>query len=148
MKHLAAAILLACGLAALPARAQMERDQSALTAVQNLEAYAVYKMGQYDLARQRWEALAAKGSTTAMINLANIHAQGQGVPRDPATALSWTRKAAELGDARAQYELGLAYRTGAGVAPDPAQAEAWLSRAADQRNAEARAALGVGSGFK
>ncbi|WP_162937483.1 tetratricopeptide repeat protein [Indioceanicola profundi] len=132
---------------ALPAVAAAQgfdtRDAASIQAVENLEAYAVYKMGQYDLARERWEALAAKGNTTAMINLSNMHAQGQGVPRDPAAARNWTRKAAELGDARAQLELGLAYERGDGVERNLDEAALWLGRAAEKGNAEAQFSLGV-----
>lgn len=92
--------------AAYPAAAQQEgRDNAAIQAVEALEAYAVYKMGMYDAARQRWEALAAKGNATAMVNLAAMADQGQGGPRDEAAAEMWLRKAADLGDARAVEEL-------------------------------------------
>lgn len=92
--------------AAHPAAAQQEgRDNAAIQAVEALEAYAVYKMGMYELARQRWEALAAKHNATAMVNLAAMASQGQGGPRDEASAEMWLRKAADLGDARAIEEL-------------------------------------------
>lgn len=102
-------VLMLIGLltgAAPPAAAQQEgRDNAAVQAVEALEAYAVYKMGMYDLARQRWEALAAKGNATAMVNLAAMASQGQGGWRDEAAAETWLRKAADLGDARAIEEL-------------------------------------------
>lgn len=143
--RIAMAVTVALGLALpLPALADLEgRDRQSAEAVGNLEAYAVYKMGQYDLARERWEALAAKGNTTAMINLSNMHAQGQGVPRDLAAARAWTRQAAERGDPRAQLELGLAHETGSGVERDLDQAAAWLGKAADRGNTDAQFALGV-----
>lgn len=97
--------VLSCA-AARPAAAQQEgRDNAAIQAVEALEAYAVYKMGMYDAARQRWEALAAKGNATAMVNLAAMSAQGQGGPRDETAAEMWLRKAADLGDPRAVEEL-------------------------------------------
>lgn len=102
----AIALLTVLTCAAPPAAAQQEgRDNAAIQAVEALEAYAVYKMGMYDLARQRWEALAAKGNATAMVNLAAMSAQGQGGPRDEAAAEMWLKKAADLGDARAIEEL-------------------------------------------
>ena len=140
----AAVAILLSPVVAGPAHAQSEtRDRASSEAVEGLEAYAVYKMGQYDLARERWEALAAKGNTTAMINLANMLTQGQGVARDPVAARAWTRKAAEHGDARAALDLGLAYERGDGVARDLDQAAVWLGRAADKGNAEAQFSLGV-----
>lgn len=81
------------------------RDSAARQAVAGLEAYAVYKMGRYDEAAVIWEDLAGQGNTTAMINLANMHAQGQGRPRSPEEAARWLRQAADLGDQRAIDEL-------------------------------------------
>lgn len=122
MRFPARLVLMLFGLltaAANPAAAQQEgRDNAAIQAVEALEAYAVYKMGMYDAARQRWEALAAKGNATAMVNLAAMASQGQGAPRDEAAARAWLRKAAELGDARAIEELS---RMDAAVNPPAAQ---------------------------
>lgn len=81
-------------------------------AVKNLKAYAAYKSGQYDTARRMWEELAEKGNTTALVNLANLFQQGQGVTEDQKRAMGYVQKAAELGDARAQFELGIAHEKG------------------------------------
>lgn len=106
LRPLALTLLAVVTCVAYPVAAQQEgRDSAAIEAVEALEAYAVYKMGMYDLARQRWEALAAKNNPTAMVNLAAMASQGQGGPRDEASAESWLRKAAALGDARAADEL-------------------------------------------
>lgn len=135
----ASAILLAS-----PACAQSgERDRQSAEAVGNLEAYAVYKMGQYPEALARWTALAEAGNTTAMINLANMHQQGQGVPKDAGVALGWTRKAAERGDARAEYDMGMAHERGVVIARDAAEAERWFRRAAARDHADAQFALAV-----
>lgn len=112
-------------------------------AVTNLEAYAVYKMGQYDKAREIWEGLAAKGNTTAMINLANLFQQGQGVTEDQKKATAFVLQAAEAGDARAQYEIGIAYEKGHTVARDIEQAAAWLKKSAEQNYADGQFAYGV-----
>lgn len=112
-------------------------------AVANLEAYAAYKMGRFAEARERWEELAARGNTTAMINLANLYEQGQGVPVDAARAGAYTRDAAEAGDPRAQYQLAMAYERGAGVPHDLDAAAHWLERAARQGEVDAQFALGV-----
>src|SRR5207249_3160915 len=45
----------------------------------------------------------------AQFNLGMMLAQGQGMPRDDAAALTWFRKAAEGGDGGAQYLLGMRY---------------------------------------
>lgn len=52
------------------------------------------------------------------------------------------RKAAEQGDAKAQFELGRCYEKGLGVSTDYNAAADWYRRAADKTNAEAMAALG------
>lgn len=139
-----AAIVLALGAQATAASAQLaQRDRQSLEAIAALEAYAAQKSGDFATARARWEALAARGNTTAMINLANMLAQGQGGPADLVTALAWTRRAAEAGDARAQLDMGLACEAGSGVGRDLARAETWLERAAAQGLAEAQYALGA-----
>ena len=53
------------------------------------------------------------------------------------------RKAAEQGDAQAQFNLGLCYANGDGVQKDLTQAVFWLRKAADQGDAEAQFNLGV-----
>ncbi len=118
-------------------------DRVSIEAVKSLEAYAAYKLGDYETARQRWLPLAEGGNTSAMINLANLYEQGQGVARDPVAAAAWLTKAAELDDPRAQVSLGLAYETGQGVARAPRTAAAWFRRAAEQGDTTAQFNLGV-----
>ena len=59
------------------------------------------------------------------------------------TALLLYRKAAEKGNAMAQYELGLCYEGGIGVKKDNNEAKKWLRRAAEQGHAEAQYNLGI-----
>jgi hypothetical protein len=42
---------------------------------------------------------------------------GRGVPKDRSQAAAWYRRAAEQGDAKAQFNLGLMYRYGSGYSP-------------------------------
>jgi uncharacterized protein len=112
-------------------------------AVKNLEAYAAYKAGDYGTARRTWEELAERGNTTALINLANMFQQGQGITADQRQAFSYVVKAAELGDSRAQHELGLAYEKGALVERDIAKAGRWLRKSAEQGNPDGAFAYGV-----
>lgn len=93
-------------------------DASVADAVANLNAYAAYKSGDYAQARKLWRALAARGNTTAMNNLANMFDQGQGTARNSEVSVRWLRKAAEAGDRIAQLNLGLAYEDGRGVTRD------------------------------
>ena len=53
------------------------------------------------------------------------------------------RKAAEQGDAKAQYNLGVCYANGDGVQKDLTQAVFWYRKAAEQGHAEAQYNLGV-----
>jgi hypothetical protein len=52
------------------------------------------------------------------------------------------RKAAEEGDAHAQFDLGLRYESGRGVSKDVAEAIKWFRKAAEQGFDEAQYALG------
>jgi TPR repeat protein len=52
------------------------------------------------------------------------------------------RKAADQGDAEAQYNLGLCYGVGSGVPKDEVEAVKWYRKAAEQGNAEAQSDLG------
>jgi TPR repeat protein len=119
------------------------KDQASIEAVESLNAAAAYKTGDYETARHGWLALADKGNTSAMLNLANLYAQGQGVEPDPAEAIRWLEKAAALGDSRAEFELGMAYERGIGVDRDPRAAAEWFRRAADQGDKEAQFNLAV-----
>ena len=52
------------------------------------------------------------------------------------------RKAADQGDAEAQYDLGLCYELGSGVPKDEVEAVKWYRKAAEQGNADAQYLLG------
>jgi len=119
------------------------RDTNSVQAVQSLEAYAKYKMGQYEEARHIWLMLAEKNNTSAIINLANIYEQGQGVERDLVKSVEWLMKAAELNDTRGQYQLAMAYEKGLGVERNLDQAAYWLRKAAEQGDGTAQFNLGV-----
>jgi TPR repeat protein len=55
-----------------------------------------------------WYLKAAEQShCLAQFNLAVMFAAGQGVPRDEAKSRVWMQRAADLGDAGAQYHLGI-----------------------------------------
>lgn len=54
----------------------------------------------------------------AQTNLGVMYDNGRGVPKDEAQAVAWYRKAAEQGDANAQFYLGVMYGNGRGVPKD------------------------------
>jgi TPR repeat protein len=58
-------------------------------------------------------------------------------------AVKWYRKAAEQGDAVAQYKLARMYKNGEGVTLDYAEAVKWYIKAADQGNEFAQTNLGL-----
>ena len=55
------------------------------------------------------------------------------IPNDYIKAVHWLRKAADQGDANAQFELGAMYLKGLGVIENEVQAYAWLSLASIAR---------------
>jgi TPR repeat protein len=111
--------------------------------VDNIQAYAFFKAGNYVAAKELWESLAARGNTTAMINLANLFQQGIGVDEDDQQALKFITQAAEKGDARAQYELGIEYEKGILLTRDIQQAAKWLLASAKQDNMDGQFAYGI-----
>jgi TPR repeat protein len=66
----------------------------------------------------------------------------RGVPRDYKEALKWYQKAADLGNADAQYWLGNMYYFGEGVLEDSKEAAKWFQKAADLGNSDAQYRLG------
>ena len=56
-------------------------------------------------------------------------------------AVNWYRKAAEQGNADAQYMLGVAYMSGDGVVQDEAEAMKWYRKAAEQGHVGAKSSL-------
>jgi hypothetical protein len=72
-----------------------------------------------------------------------MYADGHGVPQDNAESVRWYRKAADQGDADAQYNLGAMYANGQGIPQDYAEAMRWCRKAADQGNSSAQYHLGV-----
>jgi len=58
-------------------------------------------------------------------------------------AVAWYRKAAEQGNAVAQYYLGITYATGTGVPQDDVEAVAWYRKAAEQGDVGSQYYLGM-----
>lgn len=80
----------------------------------------------------QWYRLTAvkedKCASKSQFELHRLYASGKGVPRDPAVATRWLKKAAEAGNPAAQHALGRAYQAGNGVRPDPDLAKLWLGK--------------------
>ncbi len=103
----------------------------------------------------KWYRKAAEqGEINAQLKLGDMYATlyeaGKGVVRDYGESIKWYRKAAdqyrkaaELGDDRAQCNLGLMYLNGEGVPQDYAEAAKWYRKAADQGQVNSQYNLGV-----
>jgi hypothetical protein len=101
----------------------------------------------YALAREWYQKAADQNHHLAQFNLGQMFAQGQGMPKSDSMALMWIRRAAEGGDAGAQYDLGSrCSRAGFGsteidASETRAEAYKWFTLAAAQnyRDAQLRA---------
>ena len=69
--------------------------------------------------------------------LGNCYRDGIGVDKDMKEAVKWYRKAAEQGEAEAQYQLGISLLNGKGTAKNPKEAADWFEKAAEQDNLDA-----------
>jgi hypothetical protein len=87
--------------------------------------------------------LAAKQDPRAEYEVAKMHGEGRGVPRDDKARLTWLERAAEHGNADAQYEFGMALRDGRGTLQDYGRAATLLQQAAEAGNGYAQFELGV-----
>jgi TPR repeat protein len=125
-------------------------------------------MEKNELQAVSWFRKAADaGSARAMTKLGEIYLAGRGGPdihkvmsgfadivgsetlsrflndvSEP-TAVSWFRKAADLGDVTAMIRLGMMYRVGHGVQKDDAVAVNWFRKAADLGDVTAMITLGM-----
>lgn len=86
---------------------------------------------------------AALGDAAGEEAVGSIYLRGAGVPKDPAEALKWLRKAADQGYDAAQMEIGWMYDHGEGVPKDDGAAAEWYRKAAEQGHAPAEVLLGA-----
>lgn len=111
-------------------------------------AVDAYARRRYAWAAEQFLPLAEAGNVDAQIYLGHMYDRGMGtVPSDLTKAIPWYRKAAEQGDAGAQYWLGWLYRSdrfdGQGrQLNDYAASVRWLTAAAEQGHPDAQLELG------
>jgi TPR repeat protein len=92
----------------------------------------------YPHAAQWYLKAADQSHSLAQFNLAIMYAAGQGMARDEVKSMGWMRKAAELGDAGAQYHVGMKlHRASLAGLPEAApesriEAYKWLQLSAAQ----------------
>ncbi|MDD2800979.1 MAG: protein kinase [Methylobacter sp.] len=79
------------------------------------------------------EKAAAQDYIDAQTRLAERYYE-EGTPEKIAKAFRWYQKAAELGDAQAQYNLGVMYQKGRNVPVDMDKAFSWYQKSANQGN--------------
>lgn len=110
---------------------------------------ALYQLGRAYAANQEtpeaigaWRKAADKGSTSVMVDLGVLYANGSGLPKDEAQARQLFERAAAGGNPRGGTNLA-ALSQGAAGSSDPAAARALLARAADANSAEAQFQLGL-----
>ncbi len=72
-----------------------------------------------------------------------MYDKGEGMPEDDKEAVKWYRKAAEQGNALAQFSLGKAHDGGEGALKDKVSAYAWYNIAAANGHAGAKKSKGL-----
>lgn len=102
------------------------------------EATAAVERGDHAAALAIWGPLAHTGVARAQNNVGACFAEGLGVERDPALALSWLTLAAESGDPVGQRNLATLYFKGEGIAQDNGEAMRLYRLAAEQNDAPAQ----------
>jgi uncharacterized protein len=107
------------------------------------DAVAAANRGDNATALRLLRPLAERGDAAAQYCLGLMYANGKGVSRDYAAAVTWYRKAADQDYDHAQVLLGAMYATGKGVPKSDLQAFRWYRKAADQGNARAQAMVGT-----
>ncbi|MEZ0259854.1 MAG: tetratricopeptide repeat protein [Alphaproteobacteria bacterium] len=85
-----------------------------------------YQQKKYDLIAKSMKMLADGGHVGAQEIMGIMYRQGQGVPKDPAKALTYLTKAADAARPLAQHHVGVMYFLGEGVPSDPIIALMWL----------------------
>lgn len=90
----------------------------------------------------KWWKLAAENevapNAVAMYMTGMGLENGQGIAKDLVAAVSYFRRAAEMGDSAAQLKLGWCYEFGQGIETSVVEAARWYQAAAEQENAEAQ----------
>ena len=103
------------------------------------EADKAYDDGYYNRAMEL--CLQIPDYPKAQNRIGIMYSYGKGVPQDYAEAVRWYRKAADQGNASAQFNLGCMYYNGQGVPQDKREAYRLIKMAADQGEEAAKESL-------
>lgn len=107
------------------------------------EAVQAYEQGDYKKAHDEWLPLAEDRDPAAMRNLGHLYRRGLGVEKSFSKALSWYKRAADMGFDRAQANVGTMYLKGEGVEADFSEAAKWFTKAARNGHTIAQYNLGL-----
>jgi len=118
---------------------ELPRPDGSWQHISELAAYHTDKTLSREYRFIRVEAEA--GRDRAMYSLGLMYAQGNGVRQDANEAIKWFRRAADQGNAGAQYIMG-AEMNRKTITPDASEARRWLRKAADQGEVHAQLELG------
>ena len=101
--------------------------------------YAEFKMARYASARRIWEALDARNYGDATFNLGILYEDGLGVEKNPARAIDYYRRGAELGSQKSMFRAGLLYWLGSpGIPQNRVEGRRYLEMAAAAGDTDAR----------
>lgn len=101
-------------------------------------AYGAFQRGLYLTAMDMALPLAEEGSAAAQALVAELFAEGFGVPRDLEQASFWYSQAAAGGDPAAQFKYAIMLLSGQHAAKDPERARDLMKQAADAGHALAQ----------
>lgn len=93
-------------------------------------AFGAFQRGYYLTALRLAERRAAQGDAIAQTLIAEIHANGLGVPQDIPKAIGWYAQADQNGDIQATFQLAMIYQNGTGVPRNRQRATALFEKAA------------------
>ncbi|PYE41893.1 hypothetical protein DFI02_10821 [Rhizobium sp. PP-F2F-G20b] len=102
------------------------------------DAYGAFQRGYYLTAMELALPRAQLGDASAQTLVAEIFAQGLGVPRKPKDAAFWYGQAAASGDPSAMFKYAILLMEGRDVPRDKARSEELMKKAADRGNASAQ----------
>jgi TPR repeat protein len=108
-----------------------------------LLARALTAAGRLEEALPHFRDAASRGNLRALVTMGLLSETGQGVPRDPAAALSYYEKAADGGSPDGAINLAVALLEGRVTKRDVPRALALLNRASEAGSAIATYNLGV-----
>ncbi len=107
------------------------------------DAITAYKAGDFETAARQFRPLAEKGDPQAQYYLGYMYEKGQGVAKNPALMRQWYQRAADAGNAKAQYKVAVGYAFGVGgLAQSDEDAAKWLRQSAENGYRRAQRTLG------